>query len=184
MAKGSAIAIALAAALAVAPAMAAPPPAPPALPTAPARAKPKEGEITYSYYLISCGSYVGHRQTGVESNYTTADTFYVAGWLSAYNRLKPDADIPDDTTLDDIMLWLEQYCRKNPLSNVEEGLFVLADEVKPRHEDTPATPPPSTPPAQQPLLPQPRQASPQAPAQLPFVAPKPPSTLGLKPLPY
>jgi hypothetical protein len=134
--------------------------------------KEKQGEISYSYYLISCGNYIQHRQGPFRTDMdNTADTFYIAGWLSAYNRLEPEEAIPDDTTLDDVMLWLEQYCRENPLSNLEAGLFKLGDEIKPRHDAATEKPVATAP------VPGPKQAPA---ASLPPHVP----VQGLKPLQY
>jgi hypothetical protein len=143
-----------------------------------------EGEVSYAYYLISCGSYIQHRLHGAPSdNNNTADTFYVAGWLSAYNRLSTDGGIPEDTTLENVMLWLEQYCRTNPLSNLETGLFKLGDDLNPSHKDTQAqkssVPAPTTAPARSPALtPSPAPAPTPAPAS-PWHTPMP-----LKPLTF
>lgn len=128
-------------------------------------------DTSYSYYLISCGTYIHHHESGTPSDiHNTADTFYVAGWISAYNRLENGSAIPEDTTLDDVMLWLEEYCTDHPLSNLEAGLYALSEEVKPRSAAPPARPQPAAP-AQPPRQP----AEPP-----PFHAP----VRGLTPLPY
>lgn len=97
------------------------------------RAENGDVEISYSYYLISCDGFQQHRDEdaapGVNS---AADSFYAAGWISAYNRLRPGTPIPEDTTLDDVMLWLDGYCMRHPEGNLEAGLFELAEEAKPR----------------------------------------------------
>jgi hypothetical protein len=125
----------------------------------------EEGEISYAYYLISCGKYIQHRQSGTPTdNNNTADTFYVAGWLSAYNRLSSGGGVPEDTTLDNVMLWLEGYCRENPLGNLEAGLFKLGEEVKHKDKDT-ATQKPPVPSAKAPVpVPSPTSTSAPAPA--------------------
>lgn len=132
----------------------------------------EEGEITYAYYLISCGSYIQHRFHGMpgDSN-NTADTFYVAGWLSAYNRLTPEGGISEDTTLENVMLWLEQYCKANPLSNLETGLFRLGDELNPKHKAAPAQKTSAPAPA-----PTPATAATPALTQAPVSAPAPKTT--------
>ena len=80
------------------------------------RQKRKLKEVPYAFYLISCGKYIEHRGSGnPNDNYNAADMYYAAGWLSAYNRMRPDGGIPEDTTLDNVMLWLEQYCRAQSL---------------------------------------------------------------------
>ena len=131
-----------------------------------------KGGVSYSYYLISCGSYMQHRERGMPTDANnTADTFYVAGWLSAYNRVRANNAIPEDTTLDDVMLWLEDYCTDHPLSNLETGLFALSEEVKPRKPTPPPTPKP--------------QVQPYKPAPVPAPAPAFHAPVeGLKPLSY
>ncbi len=143
----------------------------------------QDGEVSYSYYLISCGNYVEHHQNGASSdNNNTADTFYVAGWLSAYNRLKATSGIPEDATLDDVMLWLEQYCEKNPLSNLETGLFALGEETS-QKRNTPipqeAPGPTAAPASATSPAPVPPPVSPATPLAPRMHAPVP----GLKPLP-
>jgi hypothetical protein len=87
----------------------------------------------YSFYMISCGNYIEHRTSDKNIENDTADTFYVAGWISAYNRVTPNArNISQDTDLDSILLWLEKYCRDNPLSNLESGLYRLSIEQHPK----------------------------------------------------
>jgi hypothetical protein len=144
---------------------------------APLMASAEEDKSTpYSYYLISCGTFIHHRESGTPTDiHNTADIFYVAGWISAYNRLSASSAIPEDTTLDDVMLWLEEYCTDHPLSNVETGLFALSEEVKPRSGGAAAPDKPQAP-ASTPAPQQPKQPS----SPSPFHAP----VHGLTPLPY
>jgi hypothetical protein len=99
----------------------------------------------YFFYMISCSSYIEHRTSQRNAETQTADMYYITGWLSAYNRFHSgDNDITQDTDVGGVMLWLEDYCRENPLSNVEAGLVQLTADLHAKNAARPtATPLPA-----------------------------------------
>lgn len=106
-----------------------------------------EETVTYNYYLISCGKFTQHRDTSDTEN-ATSDSYYVAGWISAYNKLSPESRAIDtETDLSSILLWLDGYCRDHPLSNVSEALSHLPAELRAAGNSS-ATAPSQQPPPQ------------------------------------
>jgi len=76
---------------------------------------------------LSCGKYIEHRSEPKGTGNNAADAFYIAGWLAAYNYYTPNTcDILADRDLESGILWLDQYCRNNPLSTLQVGLIRLA----------------------------------------------------------
>ncbi len=62
---------------------------------------------------------------------------WVAGFLTAYNRQTPGTyDILGNADLASAMLWLENYCKAHPLSDLAGGMNVLTDEFYPRRHKT------------------------------------------------
>jgi len=83
-------------------------------------------------YYISCESYVKDRKEPENSGKNAVDKIYVSGWLSGYNYLTPNTfDIIPNHNVDMVMLWLDQYCAKNPKGSLEAGLLQLTDELYP-----------------------------------------------------
>ena len=90
---------------------------------------------------MGCGSFI--RIVEVERNKRAADTHtqpgdvytlnyglqygFVMGFLSAQNWLTPGAMQVVNTNPDGAMLFLENYCRANPLATVLSGVLQLAN---------------------------------------------------------
>jgi hypothetical protein len=79
-----------------------------------------------SYYVTlgatSCGSYIEQRKDQKSSAYNDT-AMWVSGYLIAYNYVEPDSNNSlGDTDLNGVMLWLENWCRANPLKSVADGM--------------------------------------------------------------
>lgn len=83
----------------------------------------------------SCGSYIEDRKNNEWA--AVADLTWIAGYISAYNRMTPDTyDILGGTDLKGVSLWMENWCKANPLSNVSGGMAALTRELWPRRYRT------------------------------------------------
>ena len=78
------------------------------------------------YNSITCGDFMGGANT---ETYRALASQYVRGFMSAHNlfsgRKQVQMELPDTT----IGLWLQKYCRENPLSNIRYGASVLLVEL-------------------------------------------------------
>jgi hypothetical protein len=87
----------------------------------------------YVYDTTSCGQLVSDRQSNPSRSF--ADKTWAAGYLTAYNRLaKDNFNITGTTDLESVMLWLDGYCRANPLSSLPDGMSALTDSLYPTRQ--------------------------------------------------
>jgi hypothetical protein len=56
------------------------------------------------------------------------------GWLTAYNKFTPDTANIIPNGVDGAALWLNNYCTKNPLSNLHDALQALVTEAYPSRQ--------------------------------------------------
>ena len=77
---------------------------------------------------ISCGKFIENLKTG-GSPYM----LWVAGYLTAYNALVPDTfDVLGNSDMASVKLWLENYCKANPLEKLPTAMEVLINELRPK----------------------------------------------------
>jgi hypothetical protein len=97
---------------------------------------------------VSCAAFVNlywaeiaarnaNHHVGGDLNFTNdfiAARYYVTGWLSAYNMLTPDTFniVPNGT--EGAIFWLNNFCTKNPLKNLDDGLQALVVEAYPSRQ--------------------------------------------------
>lgn len=88
----------------------------------------------YGEGITSCGSYVESK------NNETQRYIYLAwlnGYLSAYNQYQSSKlkkfngshDVKRGLDPQALMLWLENYCRENPLDTFIRAVIMLRDEL-------------------------------------------------------
>lgn len=83
----------------------------------------------------SCGAFIAGLQK--DSIGKTADSAWMAGFITGYNFGTPDTyDILGNTDFLSARLWMENYCKQNPLSNLSEGMDRLTVELYPRRHKT------------------------------------------------
>ena len=84
---------------------------------------------------VSCGRWVKDRK---ENRWLeTANMFWVVGYITAYNREKPDVwQILGSTDVESVYLWMDKYCQENPLSDLADGMNVLTNELWPNRKRT------------------------------------------------
>ncbi len=84
----------------------------------------------------SCSVWVGARKVPNEDkNYLVFISLvnWISGYLTAYNKYTQNIyNITGETDLDGIHLWIDKYCRENPLSGVGEAMELLIPELWPR----------------------------------------------------
>jgi len=83
----------------------------------------------------SCGQWVNFRNGGGWEH--AAVIGWIAGYIAAYNRQTPDVyNITGSTDFDNVLLWMDKYCRENPLSNLATGMDDLTNELWPNRKRT------------------------------------------------
>lgn len=88
----------------------------------------------YGEATTSCGSFVESKQNETQryiylawlNGYLTGVNKYQSG-LKTYNGLH---DIKAGRDPQALMLWLENYCRENPLDNFARAVFMLQNELQ------------------------------------------------------
>ncbi len=83
----------------------------------------------------SCEQYVTARdeRRGGEYRAENLHVNWIFDYLTAYNAQTPDTyDIQGQTDLSGILVWLENYCKQNPLHGFIAAMTLLMDELHPR----------------------------------------------------
>lgn len=77
----------------------------------------------------SCGEWVQNRAKGDEKLANAAQEFWLLGYLSGVaNGL--GVDFMKTANAASIELWMDNYCRNNPLDNIADGAVKLSRELK------------------------------------------------------
>lgn len=88
----------------------------------------------YAFGSTSCGEYINQRTNHMDTM-GGAQEFYAAGWITALNNALPDTyNLAAGKDMQSIMLWLDKYCRDNPLSKMQLGLAELTRELYPQRQ--------------------------------------------------
>ena len=92
--------------------------------------------VSYSKRKMgSCGQYVTARDEGRRGDLRDENRHinWIFGYVTAYNLQTPDTqDILGQTDREAILLWLENYCKQNPLTDFAEAMEPLTDELHPK----------------------------------------------------
>jgi hypothetical protein len=85
--------------------------------------------------LLPCGSWVKyHTENSTDPAYSKlnlAGNNWVAGYLTGVVD-GSGVDFLQGTNFDSIILWMNNYCNQNPLSQVSVGVMILVKELKAR----------------------------------------------------
>src|ERR1700730_675572 len=67
---------------------------------------------------VSCGSWLENR-TGDDVQ-VAARTAWVLGYVTAFNQYgsKPEGDVSGGKSTEEMMAWIDNYCRQHPADNV------------------------------------------------------------------
>lgn len=85
----------------------------------------------------SCFRYLKDRAAAEDGPYKS----YIMGYLTAYNAVTPETySISRDMNLDEIMIWLDDYCDTNQMHGMESSMLEF---IVSHHEKRFRTPPSS-----------------------------------------
>lgn len=92
-----------------------------------------DSEGRYSGRGIGCGEFI----QDVRNNRTLQCSAWFAGYITAFNRQTADTyNILAGTDLPGVRLWMENYCKQNPLKDIDDGMRQLTSELYPRRHRT------------------------------------------------
>ena len=91
----------------------------------------------------TCGQYTDARAGRATPKYDEALVIriaaphWLAGFLTAYNMLTPDTyNILGNSDLQSALIWLDNFCKANPLENISAGAAALVTELYPKRHRT------------------------------------------------
>jgi opacity protein-like surface antigen len=98
--------------------------------TGPASAADANGNYTLlGAGTASCGSWTETRRT----NGYFQHSGWVQGYLTAYNAMLPGVvDLTEGIDVAGIMGWMDNYCNKNPLNNMDDTAAALVKHLRSR----------------------------------------------------
>jgi hypothetical protein len=87
---------------------------------------------------ISCGEYVASSQAQEQMYFSALN--WVQGFMTAINIKRSEeigkpSLIGNDLDPDSASLWLEKYCRENPLNRLDDAALALVDELIAREKE-------------------------------------------------
>jgi len=79
-------------------------------------------------YTATCGDFVRSLESpGKRALYVQ----YMAGFFTGQNSANPTGgNVLGESNIDDAILWVEKFCRENPMKQFMGGLFVLQLELQ------------------------------------------------------
>ena len=99
-------------------------------------------DIDGNYHVLTppgaigfCGKYVSARDKARRGEYRDHNLHFplILGYITAYNYQAPDTyDVRGQTDTSAILLWLENYCKRNSLAAFAEAMEPLTDELHPK----------------------------------------------------
>jgi hypothetical protein len=100
----------------------------------PVSADDAEGRfVVLGYGVQSCGAYVTERSGGNDNPFRG----WLTGYLTRYNyAVGHTYNMLGSTDLDGALLWLENYCRANPLDDFEIATRKLIAALSPKKQTT------------------------------------------------
>jgi hypothetical protein len=79
---------------------------------------------------IPCSIYLKDQQK--EGWSKLVDEFFIRGYVSAFNMLNPNTlSILGNSDIEGAMLWIKNYCEKQPLDDISKALRALTIELYP-----------------------------------------------------
>jgi hypothetical protein len=82
----------------------------------------------------SCETYISARDDAHRGQYARQNMykFWLMGFITGYDFGAPDTyDIAPSMDLDTMMLWVENYCRRNPLATFGQSAGALVTQLTP-----------------------------------------------------
>jgi hypothetical protein len=94
--------------------------------------KDKDG-FYMAFFTVSCSKYVEARRTHSDEEYE----WWLAGYLTGLNNELPNTfNLVGSDDLSGPMLWLEDWCNKNPLKSMAEGAQAFVLELYPKRQQS------------------------------------------------
>jgi len=93
--------------------------------------QPKKIATIYGAGLVSCGKYVEARQSNKAGEIYQLSA-WIDGFLTAFTMFNPDAYSDFINSKKDaaaLLLWLDNYCKENPLDNFHLAVQSLVEEL-------------------------------------------------------
>ena len=81
---------------------------------------------------VSCGIWLENRR-GDDVQVATR-TAWVLGYITAFNQYgsKPEGDVSGGKDTEELMAWIDNYCRQNPADNLYRASSALVDQFRQR----------------------------------------------------
>jgi len=81
---------------------------------------------------VLCGIWLENRRG--DDIQVAARTAWVLGYITAFNQYgsKPEGDVSGGKDTQELMAWIDNYCRQNPTENVYRASAALIDEFRQR----------------------------------------------------
>ena len=81
---------------------------------------------------VLCNSWLEARGSGDVQ--AAARTGWVLGYVTGFNLYgsKPEGDVSDGKNTEEMMVWIDNYCKKNPDENVYRASAALVDDYRQR----------------------------------------------------
>ena len=79
---------------------------------------------------VSCSSWLeNHKSDDVQG---VARTAWILGYITAFNQYgsKPERDISEGKNTEEVMVWIDNYCKQHPADNVYRASAALVDEFR------------------------------------------------------
>jgi hypothetical protein len=79
---------------------------------------------------VSCSSWLeNHKSDDVQG---AARTAWILGYITAFNQYgsKPEGDVSEGKNTEELMGWIDNYCRDHPVGNVYRAAAALVDEFR------------------------------------------------------
>lgn len=82
----------------------------------------------------SCGAYIAARNEGRKGDVSKQNAYaiWLAGYVTAYNKLEADTyNVMGTVDMATLQLWLENFCKQNPIKPFAEATEAGIDELYP-----------------------------------------------------
>ena len=79
---------------------------------------------------VSCGSWLNDRKG--DDAQASSKIAWVLGYVTAFNQYgsKPEGDVSEGKKTEEMMVWIDNYCRDHPADNVHRASAALVDEFR------------------------------------------------------
>ena len=87
--------------------------------------------------VVSCASYADGRASPLKVDWRYLSMGWIAGYITGYNLLAGDTySILGSRSMDEVLVWMDEWCRANPLKTLDDGMLALLREAYPGRQKT------------------------------------------------